>query len=334
MKALSKVFHGHDVRVVVIDGAFYAVAADVAKALNYSKTYHLTRLVKDKYKGPRIVGTLGGDQEMTCISEPGLWQTLGTMRKAEAEPFQDWLWEEVLPEIRKTGSYNTKEVELGRTFLRIDEQRVPLFRTADNVFARGEDVGEGAGYDWDGIDTINHIPDTLYTDAYELNIDTFAEPGWMDKDVWLSYGGVNYWLSRAVSKETAKQFLVKLMPGMTRQMKSLRHAPHPTEERLRAMQQEVASLKETVTQNAMNGQTREAFWDWDEGKLRNRINSVVGGSENAGRDYTRLYVATEARYGWDPMTLKAEQSADSALQAMNQEQLSKTYNVVLDQFIY
>ena len=45
---------------------------------------------------------------MTVVTMPGMWQALGRTRKPKAEPFQDWLNEECLPEIRRTGSYQSK----------------------------------------------------------------------------------------------------------------------------------------------------------------------------------------------------------------------------------
>ena len=49
--------------------------------------------------------TKSADQEMTFINEPNLYRLIIKSRKPEAEPFEAWVFEEVLPQIRKTGKY-------------------------------------------------------------------------------------------------------------------------------------------------------------------------------------------------------------------------------------
>ncbi|TYG33273.1 phage repressor protein, partial [Lonepinella koalarum] len=47
----------------------------------------------------------GGLQRTVFINEPNLYRVIFKSRKAEAEEFQNWVFEEVLPQIRKTGQY-------------------------------------------------------------------------------------------------------------------------------------------------------------------------------------------------------------------------------------
>ena len=97
-------FESKNVRIVVDqDGEPWFVAADVCAALTV-KTEQTRRLDEDE-KGLRIVQTLGGDQEMTVINESGLYSLILTSRKPEAKRFKRWVTHEVLPSIRKTGSY-------------------------------------------------------------------------------------------------------------------------------------------------------------------------------------------------------------------------------------
>ena len=51
------------------------------------------------------MSTLGGEQEMTIVNEPGLYSLILRSRKAEAKAFKRWVTHEVLPSIRKTGAY-------------------------------------------------------------------------------------------------------------------------------------------------------------------------------------------------------------------------------------
>lgn len=51
-------------------------------------------------------------QEVTFISEPNLYRVIFRSNKVEAVKFQNWVFDDVLPTIRKTGNYNTKPTEL------------------------------------------------------------------------------------------------------------------------------------------------------------------------------------------------------------------------------
>ena len=57
----------------------------------------------------RYTPTKSADQEMIFINEPNLYRLIIKSRKAEAEPFEAWVMEEVLPTIRKTGRYQMGE---------------------------------------------------------------------------------------------------------------------------------------------------------------------------------------------------------------------------------
>ncbi len=94
------------VRTVTDDsGDFLFVAKDVALALDYSWQPNIVTHVPDEWKGIKRINTPGGDQEMICLTEQGLYFFLGRSDKPKALPFQKWLAGEVLPSIRKTGSY-------------------------------------------------------------------------------------------------------------------------------------------------------------------------------------------------------------------------------------
>lgn len=100
------------VRVVLNDvGEPWFVAKDVASALGYafdSRVSMLFKHVPSEWKGGNRISTLGGMQEMLCLSEQGLYFFLGRSDKAGALPFQKWLAGEVLPGIRKTGGYTLR----------------------------------------------------------------------------------------------------------------------------------------------------------------------------------------------------------------------------------
>ncbi|MDC7969724.1 BRO-N domain-containing protein [Xylella fastidiosa subsp. multiplex] len=101
-------FHSHAVRVVMRDGNPWFVAKDVMDALDYAETSNPARVtehIPSEWKGVNPIHTLGGEQKLLCLAEPGLYFFLGRSDKPTALPFQKWLAGEVLPSIRKTGSY-------------------------------------------------------------------------------------------------------------------------------------------------------------------------------------------------------------------------------------
>lgn len=103
-------FKGNDVRVVVADdGEPRWVASDVAKVLGYRDASTMSRNIRGRHKGTQIVCTPGGKQNVTVITEPGLYEAVLKSRVPAAVEFQDWVTDEVLPSIRKRGGYLTPE---------------------------------------------------------------------------------------------------------------------------------------------------------------------------------------------------------------------------------
>ncbi|MFC3530928.1 BRO family protein [Vogesella facilis] len=98
-------FDSFDVRTLDRDGEVWFVASDVAAALDYTHVPHMTRNLDDDEKGVHIVDTLGGKQELTIINESGLYSAILKSRKPEAKRFKRWVTHEVLPSLRKSGSY-------------------------------------------------------------------------------------------------------------------------------------------------------------------------------------------------------------------------------------
>ena len=104
-------FNGNQLRTVLIDDEPFFVGKDAAAAIGYSNTRKAIRdHVKGKYLREARIVTPSGVQTVTVISEPGLYQLAGESKLPSAEPFQDWVYEEVLPTIRKHGAYMTNEV--------------------------------------------------------------------------------------------------------------------------------------------------------------------------------------------------------------------------------
>lgn len=106
-------FNDFEIRVVVDDtGQPLWVAADVARALGYNSAKDMTRRLEEDEKGGRIVPTPGGNQSMSVINEPGLYASILRSRRPEAKGFKRWVTHDVLPAIRRTGSYNFPRYDL------------------------------------------------------------------------------------------------------------------------------------------------------------------------------------------------------------------------------
>ncbi len=117
-------FNNAAIRAVNKDGEIWFVASDVAAVLDYRNAPDMTRLLDDDEKGTHFVRTLGGKQEVTVINESGIYHAVLKSRKPEAKAFRKWVTKEVLPAIRRTGSYSltiTKEQQ-GELATRIAER--------------------------------------------------------------------------------------------------------------------------------------------------------------------------------------------------------------------
>ncbi|AVP42269.1 antirepressor [Gordonia phage Fenry] len=99
-------YEGHTVRTVVIDGEPWFVAADVARILGYRMASDMTRRLDSDDRGTRSVRTPSGQQDMTTINEPGLYEAVLGSQTPGARDFKRWVTHTVLPEIRRTGSFN------------------------------------------------------------------------------------------------------------------------------------------------------------------------------------------------------------------------------------
>lgn len=98
------------IRAVKVDGKPMFVASDIAKVLGYVKPNnaindnckHVTRVAG-------IMDAMGRPQEMAIIPETDIYRLVMRSKLPQAELFQDWVCEEVLPSIRKHGAYMTGE---------------------------------------------------------------------------------------------------------------------------------------------------------------------------------------------------------------------------------
>ena len=103
-------FEGYEIRFVGTSEVPEWVAADVIRVLypecrKENLSNYLSK-VPTEWKGNKEIITPGGRQEMVTVFEPGLYALITRSNSPKAVPFQKWVYEQVLPSIRRTGSYS------------------------------------------------------------------------------------------------------------------------------------------------------------------------------------------------------------------------------------
>lgn len=103
-------YQNSKVRTVDMDGEAWFVLKDVCAVLGISNNRMAADRLDDDEKGVSLIDTLGGKQEMVIVNESGLYHVILRSDKPEAAPFRRWVTNDVLPTIRKTGSYNAPQL--------------------------------------------------------------------------------------------------------------------------------------------------------------------------------------------------------------------------------
>ena len=99
-------FEGRQVRVITDEqGEPWFVAADVCSVLDIGNPRQAMSRLDEDEKGVISTDTPGGEQSMTTVNEPGLYNLVLGSRKPQARRFKRWVTHEVLPAIRRTGRY-------------------------------------------------------------------------------------------------------------------------------------------------------------------------------------------------------------------------------------
>lgn len=94
------------IRVEVVKDVLWFVAKDVAKALNITWSGATLAQIPDDWKGVMKFNTPGGVQDLTVITEAGMYKLAFRCQSSDvADKFTNWVASEVLPSIRKTGRY-------------------------------------------------------------------------------------------------------------------------------------------------------------------------------------------------------------------------------------
>lgn len=109
MTALGIFDYGaHEVRTVTIDGEPWFVLADLCRVLGLSNaSTYAARLasIGEVTRMYPIPDAMGREQQSTIVNEPGMYEVVIRSDKPEAVTFRRWITTEVIPSIRRHGSY-------------------------------------------------------------------------------------------------------------------------------------------------------------------------------------------------------------------------------------
>ena len=143
MKNVLQIFDykGSAVRTVEKNSEVWFVAKDVCDILELENVSKAISSLDDDEKmtltnSEGHSGQRGGAQSYNVINEPGMYKLIFKSRKAEAKEFTRWVTHEVLPEIRRTGSYGVKQ----RTQAEIEEKHREHERMMKDLNLRGAQI--------------------------------------------------------------------------------------------------------------------------------------------------------------------------------------------------
>lgn len=189
------------VRVSTQDGEPWFVASDIAKALGYRMASDMNRRLDDDEKGTRSVRTPGGTQEMTVISEAGLYGAVLGSKLPEAKAFKRWVTHEVLPAIRRDGGYmaakpdETPEETMARALRIADEtmrrqrERIESLSSA-NAEMRPKALFADAVAASDGTCLVGELAKMIAQNGVDIGQNRLF--AWMREKGYLGKSGCNY----------------------------------------------------------------------------------------------------------------------------------------------
>ncbi|ETK36184.1 phage antirepressor [Microbispora sp. ATCC PTA-5024] len=168
---------GQPVRTVLIDGEPWFVGRDACEILGIADARaSLNLLDEDERDSIPVTDSMGRQQMTIVINEPGLYSLILRSRKPEAKAFKRWVTHDVLPAIRKTGSYSAgPQFEIPRTYADALELAARQARAIDAANQRMAEL-EPAAHAWDVLASA-HGDYSVREAAFILNRDPAISTG-------------------------------------------------------------------------------------------------------------------------------------------------------------
>ncbi|MDG6472865.1 BRO family protein [Glaesserella parasuis] len=179
-------FKSNPVRIEVINNEPHFCLTDVCIALDISNANSSRFRFNEKGLHKMYTLTKGGKQEVTFINEPNLYRIIFRSNKSQAIDFQNWVFEEVLPQIRKTGQYSQNSTQIVPLEPKPDvvlphekAEQIAKYLVRARAFAKEVEVFHRKLYKDLGIPRYvkNDIAGKAYDIAHEFNVwlDPFIE---------------------------------------------------------------------------------------------------------------------------------------------------------------
>jgi prophage antirepressor-like protein len=164
-------------RIIDRNGEPWFALADVCSELEISNVGNAAARLDEDEKGSirnPDVTSVGGNPNLTIINESGLYSIILTSRKPEAKRFKKWVTSEVLPQIRKTGSYRVGTPAFIRRYNKNWD------RVSDGHFSV---INELAVRLWGRFEHLGHIMADTAADGKEIRPDISVGRGF---SAWLT----------------------------------------------------------------------------------------------------------------------------------------------------
>lgn len=157
---------GQQIRTIV-DGEFWWVATDICAVLGHSNPTMAVASLDEDERGLRIAETPSGQQRMVVINEAGLYSLILRSRKPEAKAFKRWITHEVLPAIRKTGSYAIPRQMSRRDLAMMVIEEADRADRAEQALGIAQPKAEAYDVfmDADGTYSFEHVAKMLYAET-------------------------------------------------------------------------------------------------------------------------------------------------------------------------
>lgn len=178
MTALQQfVYAGHDVRTVDMDGEPWFVLTDLCAVLGLRNATMISqRIDVDGLSQAEVIDAMGRKQTATIVNEAGMYEVVIRSNKPEAVKFRRWITGEVLPVLRKTGTYSAASThQLPQSFAEALRQLADTCEQLESIAPKVE--AYDALIDAEGLysmqaaaKALGYGPNILYRDLRRLGI--------------------------------------------------------------------------------------------------------------------------------------------------------------------
>lgn len=142
--------HMDNLTTIEINGEAWFVATEVCKLLDIKNVSDAVSRLDDDEKLTSVLPIAGQNRNVNLISESGLYALIFRSKKTSAKQFRKWVTKEVIPAIRKNGSYGINRLETPNFVVRFNENWSNTdrgyFSVISELFVRLYGRFENAGY--------------------------------------------------------------------------------------------------------------------------------------------------------------------------------------------